>query len=459
MDKAAGSRPLSQDIAQAAREIAVILEKNESPRNAKLPSAVADLTYRGLRHWGLAQVRAKRLASKLPSTEILAVLAIAWAALREQLRADHVVVDEAVAATKFLVGDRQGRNQGAQNKLAGFVNALLRKTLSDPASANRDLEDPVARWNAPIWWIQKIQADYGKQAPAVLDALAHRGSLTLRLSPAAPAMADYMALLETSGFQGVQVGPHAVVIRPASAVERIPGFSAGQVSVQDASAQWAAEIFSELKPTNVLDACAAPGGKSVAMAQHLSATIWAMDQSTPRLERLARDLPRVQQTLMGTIKTIQADVLKPSGWPAGLPAFFDAILLDAPCSASGVTRRHPEIAWRRDPQAIAHVVDIQRRMLDILWRRLKPGGELVFVTCSVFSEEGEEQQRAFLERTPDAQLMPSPGRCLPMANLAEGQDQDGFFFAKFKKRLGTDDATSSNSAVVAGHADVTSPGQ
>ena len=459
MDKTSSSRPLSLDIAQAAREITVILEKTDSPRNSKLPSAVADLTYRGLRHWGLAQVRANRLAPKLPSTEILAVLAIAWAALREQLRADHVVVDEAVAAVKALAGEKRG-NFAAQTKLAGFVNALLRKTLSDPAAALRDLEDPVAKWNAPLWWIQKIQADYAERSPAVLAALACRGALTLRLSPLAPVMADYIALLAQHGFQGIQVGPHAVVVRPAAAVERIPGFSDGLVSVQDASAQWAGELFSDLNPTHVLDACAAPGGKTIALAQHLSATVWAMDQSSARLERLIRDLPRVQKTLRGTIKTIQADVLKPAGWPTdGLPKQFDAILLDAPCSASGVTRRHPEIAWRRDPQSIAYVVDIQRRMLDILWRRLKPGGELVFVTCSVFSEEGEEQQQAFLERTPDAVLMPSPGRCLPIANPEGGQDQDGFFFAKFKKRLGTDDATSFNSAAVAGDSDASRHGQ
>ena len=180
MDKTSSSRPLSLDIAQAAREITVIREKTDSLRNSKLPSAGADLTYRGLRHWGLAQVRANRLAPKLPSTEILAVLAIAWAALREQLRADHVVVDEAVAAVKALAGEKRG-NFAAQTKLAGFVNDLLRKTLSDPAAALRDLEDPVAKWNAPLWWIQKIQADNAERSPAVLAALACRGALTLRL--------------------------------------------------------------------------------------------------------------------------------------------------------------------------------------------------------------------------------------------------------------------------------------
>jgi len=452
MDKTVVSRPLSQDIAQAAREIAVILEKNESPRNSRLPSAVADLTYRGLRHWGLTQVRIQRLATKPPNTEILAVLAIAWAALREQLRSDHVIVDEAVAAAKVLTPGGGGGSPEGQSKVAGFVNALLRKTLADPQAALNDLEQPIARWNAPLWWIKKIQKDYPENADAVLTALACRGSLTLRLSPAAPTVVDYIAELHRQGLQGFQVGPAAVVVRPAMAVDRIPGFSNGQVSVQDASAQWVTSLFTELQPQHVLDACAAPGGKSIALAQVLNATVWALDQSSARLQRLVKDLPRVEKTLVGRVVPFQADALRPAAWRAeGLPDQFDAILLDAPCSASGVTRRHPEIAWRRDPQAIAHVVDIQRRMLDILWGKLKPGGELVFVTCSVFSEEGEEQQQAFLDRTPDARLMPSPGRQLPIADPENGQDQDGFFFAKFKKRSGTDDPTFFNSVVVPGH--------
>jgi 16S rRNA (cytosine967-C5)-methyltransferase len=449
MSKPAHSRPLSHDIAQAAREIAALFDTTNTVSQATPSAAVRDLMYRGLRHWGLAQVRAKRLATKPPTTEIVALLAIAWAGLREQLRPDHVLVDEAVGAAKILSQQTIRGPVSAHAKVAGFVNALLRKTLADPGAAARDLEDPIAKWNAPLWWIHKIQADYGDRASSVLDALACRSPLTIRLSPMALAAKDYIAQLPAHGLSGYQVGPQAVVLQPAVPVHQIPGFSDGVVSVQDASAQRVTELFEDVNALQILDACAAPGGKTIALAQHCQATIWAVDQSKGRLGRLNHDLPRVEKTLKGRVKTVCADILDPDRWvAAGLPEQFDAIVLDAPCSASGVTRRHPEIAWRRSPKAIADVVDIQRRMLDILWRRLKPGGELAFVTCSVFFEEGEGQQRAFLDRTPDARLMPSPGRHLPVASPEDGQDQDGFFFAKFKKITGTDETTFSHSDAV-----------
>lgn len=449
MSKLAHSRPLSHDIAQAACEIAALFDTKSTSSQSTPTAAVKDLMYRGLRHWGLAQVRSKRLTTKPPSTEILALLAIAWAGLREQLRPDHVVVDEAVGAAKIISQQSIRGPAAAHARVAGFVNAVLRKTLADPQAAANDLKDPIAKWNAPLWWIKKIQADYGGRASAVLDALASRSSLTVRLSPRTLSVSDYIAELPAHGLSGYPVGPRAVVLQPAVPVHQIPGFTDGSVSVQDSSAQRVIELFLDANPGEILDACAAPGGKTIALAQYFPVTVWAVDQSESRLHRLRQDLPRVHKTLKGQVKTVCADILDPGRWAAvGLPEQFDAILLDAPCSASGVTRRHPDIAWRRSPKAIADVVDIQRRMLDILWRRLKPGGELAFVTCSVFFEEGEGQQRAFLDRTPDARLMPSPGRQLPMASPADGTDQDGFFFAKFKKITGTDETTFSHSAAV-----------
>jgi 16S rRNA (cytosine967-C5)-methyltransferase len=135
------------------------------------------------------------------------------------------------------------------------------------------------------------------------------------------------------------------------------------------------------------------------------------------------------------VQTAVADLLDPAALArAGLPASFDAVFLDAPCSASGVVRRHPEIPWKRTPEALATVVHTQQQLLDTLWGRVRPGGELVFVTCSIFLEEGEAQQQAFLERTPDARLMPSPGRLLPTAATEQGQNHDGFFYARFNKQ-------------------------
>ena len=429
----AKSRPLRADIAQAAREIAANLSADSSTQGESrgpISPAVSDLIYRGTRFWGLTQTRLKRLASKSPEPQIAALLSIAWAALHCEMRPSHLIVDESVAAAKALT----------DTKVAGFVNALLRKTLSDPDASRRDFEDPVARWNAPKWWIEKIKQDYAGQSESILDTLVQRAGLTIRLCGRhAPSIEAYSRLADACGLKARPLGAAAVALFPAVGVEKIPGFTEGWASVQDAAAQHACNIFDDQKSPpdhrlQILDACAAPGGKSIGLAQRYSGVVWAADSSAARLARLARDMARVRHTLLAEIRPVVINILDAGALEAAeMPKLFDFILLDAPCSASGVTRRHPDIAWKRTPLSIASVVDTQRRMLDILWPRLRPGGELVFVTCSVFSEEGEKQQQAFLDRTPGARLLTSPGRCLPQARPDAGQDQDGFFFAKFQK--------------------------
>jgi len=398
-----------------------------------LPSAgpaVADLSYRGLRFWGLSEQRLARYVRKKPKPLIQALMALSWSALHDHLRPDHVIVDEAVKAAKKLEGPAAG----------GFVNALLRRTLAEPTETKKDLSHPIAAFNAPLWWIKKIERQYGIDAASVLSALNSRPPLTVRLASEALPVMDYLAALKQQGLEGVQVGPRAVSIRPPVPVAEIPLFAEGWVSVQDAAAQWAAEDFElpeaeEMSSRPVfLDACAAPGGKAVSLAQNYAATIWAMDLSAPRLNRLRQDLPRVLPTLRGEICPVLADVLRPETWPDPLAGqAFDAILLDAPCSASGVARRHPEIPWRRTEADVQRAAEIQTAMLHALWPRLKEGGELRFVTCSVFEEEGERQQQAFLARTPNAVLLDSPGRVLPQCQPDQGIDQDGFYYARFQK--------------------------
>jgi 16S rRNA (cytosine967-C5)-methyltransferase len=401
--------------------------------NRKLSPAVSDLIYRGFRGWGLAQVRLQRMASKPPAIEIQTLLAIAWSALTSQMRPQHVLVDETVAAAKNMQGQA----------VAGFVNALLRRTLADPLAA-ADAEHPIAKYNAPSWWIEKIIQDYPGSHEAVLNALTERSGLTVRLdSKVVVKPSAYCELLHEQGLQGIVVGPQAVSIRPPVPVSEIPGFSQGWVSVQDASAQEALHsIDAELLtagPIEILDACAAPGGKTVALAQRFDGRVWAVDSSAARLAKLTTDLPRVAPTLKARVETVVHDLLRPwssakSASGAVLPQAFDLIVLDAPCSASGVTRRHPEIPWKRTPEQVKSVAQTQRQMLDLLWGRLQPGGQLLFVTCSIFSEEGEKQQEAFLNRTADAELLTSPGRLMPIAQIDKGIDQDGFFVARFRKR-------------------------
>lgn len=427
------SRPLSEDLVLASQRVCQALFSEALHHEIASP-AVTDLTYRGLRRWGCAQIRLKRMTTRPPKPAIQSLLSIAWAALAEKLRPDHVVVDETVKAAKQL------SPKGDVAAVARFVNALMRQTLKDPAAAQNDEINPVARFNAPDWWVRKIQSAYQSQADQVLAALCSRPPLTVRLAQGASAVPLFLNALLSEGLSGRVVGPSAVAIEPPIPVDRIPWFSSGQVSVQDAAAQWATTAFDELlqnqqdQPLEILDVCAAPGGKTIGLAQHYPANIWAMDSSAVRLERLQKDLARVQPTLKGIIRPVLADGLMPQDWPAVLQnRLFDAVLIDAPCSASGVCRRHPEIAWRRTPEDLKRLTEIQARLLDTHWKKLKPGGYLLFVTCSIFPEEGEHQEALFLRRTADAVSLGFKGRILPQCRPEEGIDQDGFYYAKFLK--------------------------
>ena len=439
MDRPAGSPPLSAGFAAAAQAIAHRLSGGQGATTAR-SSAVTDLIYRGTRYWGLAQVRCGRLAKQQPDPQILALLAIAWSAIDQRLRETYVVVDEAVAAAKQLAR-ATGRSDTAAKKIAGFVNALLRTSLSDPVACAKDHEQPIARWNAPAWWIERIYSDYKDRADEILDALTRRAPLTVRLCEPHLSLQQFIEKLNEKGLAGYRVGRHAVAIEPAVPVSEIPGFSQGWASVQDSAAQLVIDPIQELcqrlgRPPIIFDACAAPGGKTFAIAQSVRAEIWAADISPARLKRMRDDWARIMPTAQSSVRFVLLDVLDEKAWgkEPGLDAGFDAILLDAPCTGSGITRRQPEIPWRRDPTGLKAVVDIQRRMLDTLWSRLLPGGELIFVTCSVFAAEGEAQESAFLGRTPDARPLPSPGRLLPVTDAECGNDQDGFFYARFQKQ-------------------------
>jgi len=439
MGRPVGSPPLSASFTAAAQAIAHRLSGGQGALAPRTP-AVNDLIYRGTRYWGLAQVRCGRLAQQKPDPEILALLAIAWAAIDQTLRESYVVVDEAVAAAKQLTR-AAGRSDAAAKKVSGFVNALLRASLSDPVASAKDREQPMARWNAPAWWIERVYADHKDRAEAILDALITRAPLTVRLCEPYLDSQQFINALSDKGLAGYSVGRHAVAIEPAVPVTEIPGFSQGWASVQDSAAQLIIDPIHEFcrrlgRPPKILDACAAPGGKTFAIAQNIRAEIWAADVSPARLKRMQDDWARILPTAQSSLQFVLLDVLDENAWSKqpGLDAGFDVILLDAPCTGSGITRRRPEIAWRRDPSSLKAVVDTQRRMLDTLWRRLLPGGELIFVTCSVFAAEGEAQESAFLGRTPDARPLPSPGRLLPVTNAECGNDQDGFFYARFQKQ-------------------------
>jgi 16S rRNA (cytosine967-C5)-methyltransferase len=374
-------------------------------------AAVEDLTYAGMRAWGLTQVRLARLTRKPPSVPVACLLAVAFSALRRSYREAAVVVDQAVRAARDLGGEPTAR----------FINGLLRAVLRDPVAARQDEQHDMARFNAPQWWTNLLAQQFDDSA---LSQIAH----ALQSPP--PFCLRYLDGRE----------PATVFTKPMADFQGHSDWRQGRVRVQDQSAQALFDLL-PLKPgQHVLDACAAPGGKSTLLATQAAVTVWAADVSETRLQRMQREIDRVKEFLKGTVKLFQVDLALP--WeqqhlPDQLPGWFDHIVLDAPCSASGVARRHPDGPWRRSPEQLAQIVTLQAKLLDALWPRLRGGGQLVYVTCSIFEQENQRQVEAFLGRHSDAERLSAPGLMLPFAKQEEDGTwvgQDGFFYARFQKK-------------------------
>jgi len=336
------------------------------------------------------------------------------------------LVDQAVEAAK----------RGPARAQANFINACLRRFLRerDALVAATD-GDPVAAWNHPKWWIAQLRQDHPQQWQRILEADNARAPMTLRVNVRQTSRDAYLQTLHDQGLAATAVGEHGVILGQARNVHEIPGFDRGQVSVQDAAAQLAAplllhELRNPGRPLRILDACAAPGGKTAHLLELADAEVTALDISPERCERIGETLARLQLQA----HVLAADAGDPAQWWDGQP--FDAILLDAPCSASGIVRRHPDVRWLRRPSDISQLAATQARLLAILWPLLAPGGRLLYCTCSVFKAEGQAQVETFLAHNTAALLRPAPGQLLPspggndnaLRDNPEG-DHDGFYYA------------------------------
>jgi 16S rRNA (cytosine967-C5)-methyltransferase len=400
-----------------------------------LRPGVQALTFHALRHLGLARAVAARLVQRNPEPLVHALLCTAIALLTTDdgpRYAEHTVVDQAVAALR-----RQRRTE----RQAGFVNACLRRFLRERATL-LDLvrDDPVARYNHPQWWIERLRRDYPQHWPAILAADNEPGPLTLRVNRRQTSRDDYLQSLADAGIAARPVGEDGVVLARAVPVDQLPGFAQGQVSVQDEAAQLAAPLLLAgrdwTSADRVLDACAAPGGKTAHLLERADVQVLALDVDAQRARRINDTLQRLGLKA----QVLTADAAHPEKWWDGQP--FDAILLDAPCSAAGIVRRHPDVRWLRRDSDIAALVAIQKTLLEALWPLLKPGGRLIYATCSVFKAEGEDQVQAFLSRHTDARWQPSPGHLLPGRASVSGEfndnalgGHDGFFYARLDKAL------------------------
>jgi 16S rRNA (cytosine967-C5)-methyltransferase len=345
-------------------------------------------------------------------------------------------------------------------KGTAVANAVLRRFIRERATlvalAQRD---PIGRDNHPAWWGERLQRDWPGQWQAILDADNLRPPMTLRVNARRLDAAGYVERLAAHGLVGHAIGGQAVRLEKPVPVGQLPGFDAGDVSVQDAAAQIAAPLLIEhlLRrgralgrslegAARVLDACAAPGGKTAHLLELADLDVLAIDRDPQRLVRVDETLQRLG--LAAT--TLAADAADPAAWWDGRP--FDAILLDAPCSASGIVRRHPDVRWLRRASDIDTLARTQATLLGALWALLAPGGRLLYATCSVFKAEGAAQIDAFLQRERGATLAaspPSPGHLLPLADnrgLAGARGHvapaaapgfsdapDGFFYALIEK--------------------------
>ncbi len=448
MTAAAPSPPLARLLEHTADAVQAVRSgrslTDALPRcPADLRPGVQALAFHTLRWLGSATELRALLAPKTPPPAVDALLVTALALLwpappayGPAPYAEHTLVDQAVSAARVRVP-----------AAAGFINAVLRRFLRErEALVTAVKHGALGAYNHPLWWVERVKRDWPQQWQALLASANQHPPMTLRVNARRGTGASYVGGLAALGRHATLLpdparGGQAVVLAEPCPVTQLPGFADGEVSVQDAAAQRAARLLLEgadLKPqARVLDACAAPGGKTAHLLELAELDLLALDSDPLRLARVQDNLKRLG--LKAELKA--GDGRFPQGWWDGRP--FDAILLDAPCTASGIVRRHPDVRWLRRQDDIQSLARVQAELLDALWPLLAPGGRLLYATCSIFPAEGKQQIDAFLQRQPagTALLEPhSPGHLLPVPdNASQGADgrsamlQDGFFYALIRQ--------------------------
>ena len=418
------------DMVQGVREgrsLTDLLARVPAPARAGTQA----LAFAVLRRLGGAQAVRGVVAPKVPPPAVDSLLVSAIALLwppppgERAAYADHTLVDQAVHAA-------HQRTPAA----VAFVNAVLRRFVRERDALVATAEhQPIGAYNHPLWWIERVKHEWPAHWPVLLQEANRHPPMTLRVNARRTTAAAYVQRLAAQGRASQALGAHGVVLAQPCPVTQLPGFAEGEVSVQDAAAQRAAPLLlgNGLEAgSRVLDACAAPGGKTAHLLELAELDLLALDSDALRLSRVQDTLKRLHLTA-----TLRAgDARQPATWWDGRP--FDAILLDAPCTASGIVRRHPDIRWLRRPDDIGALARVQAQLLDALWPLLAPGGRLLYATCSLFKAEGQVQIDAFLQRLgPGAAHMDaaSPGHLLPLPDNASAAaaTADAFFYALIHK--------------------------
>jgi 16S rRNA (cytosine967-C5)-methyltransferase len=382
---------------------------------------------------GRAEALRRQLAKRAPPPQADALLCLALALIWTEAGAPYdafTLVNQCVEAAKKSPDTRAQAN---------FINACLRRFLRERDALVATTEtDLVAYWNHPLWWIQRLKKDHSGNWQSLLQAANKQAPMVLRVNALQTTVIEYLAELAACGVAARAVGAFGIELAKAVPVTLLPGFGTGRVSVQDTAAQMAAPLLlSGLAPKSVhrvLDACAAPGGKTGHLLEMGVPHVTALDVDAGRCERIRQNLVRLGLDA----HVVAADAARPETWWDGIA--FDAILLDAPCTASGIVRRHPDVRWLRRETDIAQLAALQRKLLLALWPLVAPGGRLLYCTCSLFLAEGQQQVETFLAHNTDAMLLPSPGHLIPAISSKQDtvtdnpEEHDGFFYALLQKQ-------------------------
>lgn len=419
----------------AGRSLSVCLE--QTPPESR--GAVQAHDFYVLRQLGWAQevcalVVPKRPKKPLLYAHLLHALVLLEAALRwgqgdapsrqpgVPVYAPHTVVDQAVRAAGPL-GLRFHKR---------FINGVLRNYQRERKQLlTKIARHPAAVWNFPQWWIALLQKHYPEEWRSILLHSNSPAPLTLRVNTRALTVDAYLQQLSQAEIPAYSPGQETVVLEGLVPVRDLPGYEQGWFSVQDGHAQLAGHLLPLKAGDYVLDACTAPGGKAGHLLERFDLELVALDANAERMQRVEDNLQRLN-LLHEQVHLQVGDARHPDEWWSGRP--FDAILADVPCTSSGVVRRHPDIRWLRRPDDVAATAQLQAEICSALWSVLRPGGHLLYVTCSIFPAEGEQQIEQFLQRHEDAVRLPAPGQLLPTPESAGQRGGDGFFYALLQKR-------------------------
>ena len=380
------------------------------------------ITYGALRYMGQSNYLIKSLVSKKIENRLIeSLIHVALFQLSHESHNDFTIVDQAVKAAKKI-----------DLRKSNFVNAVLRNFLRNKDTLTKEfLEQEEGQFNYPIWWIQKVKKQYKSNWENILNIGNGHPPMTIRVNKRKIIMKEYKELLKENEISFIALANEGLILKDAKNIKDIPGFENGLFSVQDFGAQLASVLLDLKNDYLVLDACAAPGGKTTSMLENSNINLIALEKNTQRARKIIENLKRLK--LEATVITQPLDN-RNKWWNKKQ---FDRILLDVPCSASGIVRRHVDMKWLRRLSDLEKFADMQLDLLNNAWPLLKPQGKLLYVTCSIFKEENEEVILKFCDNRQDVKRgkLKFPKNIQHVKNqLVPSKDHDGLYYEILEKK-------------------------